>query len=520
MLCQIDEIFEPWVDNLGAGCQLLVTYKGETVIDKCYGYANMETATPITQDTVFHVASVSKQFTAMAILMLHERGALSVFDDVRKYIPDLIKFSQPLTIKQMMNHVSGLREHYTLFRLQGRSIDDCITQEEIIRLNARQKSLNFEPGEEFMYSNANYVYMAVIVERVTGMPFAQFAKNYIFEPLGMKASFFRNDSTMIIPGRASSYRDDGYNYHNAIFNITVHGDSGLNTTCRDLTTFLKQYQNPTLISRKTMEELMFHIPKIKKGSTVYGGGLRFNEMLGHRHIHHGGVNAGFRTFGVLFPDDDLIITVFANTQTLPIEIAGRDVARIVLGLPPRQKRSIEPFRNADISPDSISGMYYCDANMESFEINVRQNMVFYGDVALVHVGDNVYKQGRLEVTFAFGEDTVLLRDDIIFHLRKVDGNVCEEIAKPLEGVYYNDELRALYTVSYSDGKLWWDHIRLGKQELHILEGDTFFYGNQTLRFEKNEDGYATGCVYCNALVRNVVFKKIDDTILRNAPLLV
>lgn len=505
---KIDEIFSLWQDHVGPGCQILVTQKGKTIYEKCFGYANLETMTPITQDSVFHVASVSKQFTAMAILMLHEQGKLSIFDDVRKYIPDLIQFSEPLTIKQMMNHVSGLREHYRLFTIQGRNGNDNITQEEIIRLNARQKALNFKPGEEFMYCNANYVYMTEIVHRVSGISFAEFSKRYIFEPLGMTSSFFREDADMIIPGRVTSYRDDGYTYKKGIFNISVHGDSGLNTNCRDLTTFIKQYQNPTLISRMTMEELMFHVPEIKKGTTVYGGGLRFNDLLGHRFIHHGGVNAGFRTVGALYPDDDLIITVFANTHTLPIEVAARDVARVVLGLPPRVLNYVKEHRRDEVCWEDIPGVYFCDGNNEVFHISLRDGTVYNGGTPLIHQGGNLFAQGRLDTLFAFGPETHLRRDCGVMKLRKLDTTVDPEEAKALEGVYYNDECQAIYTASYHDGKLGWENLRHGQVRLYPLGNSTYAYGSQTLRFVRNEAGAVTGCLYNCTQVRDLVFEKV------------
>ena len=167
MQSKIDELFQLWKDHPGAGGQVLVTYQGETIFEKCYGYANIETGTPITPDSIFHVASVTKQFTAMAILMLHEKGLLHVCDDVRKYIPDLVAFEEPLTIKQLMNHVSGLREYYDLFYLGGRSMEDHLAQREARELIARQKNLNFAPGSEFLYTNANYMFMATIIERVS-----------------------------------------------------------------------------------------------------------------------------------------------------------------------------------------------------------------------------------------------------------------------------------------------------------------------------------------------------------------
>jgi len=508
MIKKIDKIFQIWIDNPGAGGQLLVTHKGKVIVDRCYGYANIETQTPMTQDSVFHVASVSKQFAAMAILMLHDQGKLNVFDDVRKYIPDLIKFPEPVTIKQMMNHTSGIREHYVMFRLQGLSGEDKILQKQIVRLDGNQKQLNYTPGEEFVYSNSNYVFLVTIVERLTGMSFPQFAKKYIFEPLGMTSSFFRDDPNMLIPNRVSSYLDDGYTYTNGIFNIGVYGDSSLNTNCRDLTKFIQQYQNPTLISRETMENIMFHVPQVKRGTTIYAGGVRIQDFLGYRTIHHGGVNSGFRTFGILFPDEDLIVTVFTNTYNIPIETAGRDVARVILGLPDRKPPTLDEFKTDTVDWDSIEGFYYCDKDGDNYRITVKDGVVYHGSTPLVHQGGNLFKQGRLNISFAFGEDTTVCENGVIKHLRKFDTQVPEALARECEGFYFSEELEAFYTVVYEDGKLWLDHLRHGRSELHWLEGESFFTGMSRYRFFRNEDGKIDSYTHTHHQVRNLRFVKV------------
>ena len=507
MLQKIDKIFQIWIDNPGAGGQLLVTHKGKVILERCYGYANIETQTPMTQDSVFHTASVSKQFAAMAILMLHDQGKLNVYDDVRKYIPDLINFSEPLTIKQMMNHVSGIRSHYASFQVRGRTTEDRIMQEEILRFIAKQKHLNFTPGEEFMYCNGNYVLMVTIVERLTGMTFPQFAKKYIFEPLGMQDSFFRDDPTMLIPNRVSSYHDDGYTYTNAPFNVAVYGDSSLNSTCRDLTKFIQHYQNPTLISRETMENIMFHVPEVKRGTTIYAGGVRIQDFLGYRTIHHGGVNAGFRTFGILFPDEDLIVTVFTNTYNIPIETAGRDVARVILGLPERVSKTLDEFVTDQVDPESIPGMYYCDADGDYYKISVRDGVVYHDNTPLTHVRGNLYKQGRLNLTFAFGEDTVINENGNIRHFRKFHTQVPQEYARACEGLYFSEEMEAFFTILYEDGKLWIDQLRNGRSELYWLEGDQFFYGLRKVRFHWDADK-VTGYTFSVGQIRALDFQKI------------
>ena len=512
MLNKIDALFNLWKEHEGAGCQLLVIHKGETLVEKCYGYANIETGTPITPDTVFHVASISKPFTAMCVMILHERGLLNIDDDVRKYVPDLIAFSQPLTVRQMMNHVSGLPEHYGLLYLNGRSARDCLMQDELCRLIARQKELNFEPGEKFMYSNPNYVFLGTIVERVSGMNLAEFAKKNIFEPLGMDHSLIRLDPLMVIPNSATSYLDNGYFYRKGIVNFGIYGGTNLSSNCRDLAKYIGQYKEPTLISEQTLEDVALKIPQLPEGrSTCYAGGVRINLLEGHRYIHHGGVNAGFRTVMAIYPEDELIIVALANTHNIPIETAARDVARIVLGLPERKLRNLDAYTAETFDISQIEGFYCAEGMGSCYELQVKDGQVYLGDgddVKLTHIGKNLFKQGRRNITFAFGKTVAVNDENVIRVLRKLtqttalDGYAGSYFAKPVNGHF---------DVVQEGGKLWLDHLRHGRKELHWLEGDVFCYvvngGMRKLEFVRDDKGAVVGFDYRSPQVYHMLYKK-------------
>ena len=507
---KIDELFKLWYDNQpGAGGQLLVLHKGEPIFEKCYGYANIETMTPVTPESVFHMASISKPFTAMAVLMLHEQGLLNVFDDVRKYIPDLINFDEPLTIKQMMNHVSGLKDHYSLFYIQGRTVSDLVKQDEIRRLIAKQ-TLNFKPNDEFMYSNANYVLMATIVERLTGMTLHEFLRKNIFEPLGMTKTLIRDDPSVIIPNRVNSYSYNGYRYKNSILNLCMYGSTGVQSTCRDLVKFFKQFQNPTLISRKTMEEIMFDIPVRsdgKKGN--YAGGVRIDELLGHKYIHHGGVNAGFRTVCQVYPNDDLIVTLFGNTYNIPIETTGRDIARIILELEPRKRKTLAEYREETPKLEGVGGLYYCDRNRDNFQIEVKDGVPYVDGVVLQHVDGSIYKQGGLDFTVSFGEKIVINDMGNIMEMRKLDSYVDEDYMAKCVGRYYCAECEGIWEVAVKDGKLIMSNLRHGDRNLYWLRDDEFFAGMTKIQFVREEDGSVNKLLYSTTQARNMKFERND-----------
>ena len=168
--------------------------------------ANLEYGIPITTQTKFHVASLSKQFTAFLILKLEDEGLLSLQVDVRKYIPELPDYGHKLTINHLLTHTSGLRDQWRLLEMAGWRLDDVIKTEQVFKLIVNQKELNFEPGKKTKYSNSGYTLSAIIVERLTNKTFAEYAKEVIFDPLHMNDSFFYDDHEVMIPNRAYSYK--------------------------------------------------------------------------------------------------------------------------------------------------------------------------------------------------------------------------------------------------------------------------------------------------------------------------
>ena len=515
---RIDNLFKLWNENEGAGGQLLVTYKGETIFEKCYGYANIETGTPITPDTVFHVASVTKQITVMSVMILQERGLLNVEDDVREYIPDLINFPQPLKLKHMMNNISGLRDQWELLQLSGRKMEDALVQTDTLGVISRQTGLNFEPGEKYMYSNSNFTLLATIVERLSGMTLPQFAKENIFKPLGMEKTFIRDDFRMLVPNRAYSYHDDGYNYTNGVLTFGVYGSTSLHTTCRDFTKWLWQFKNPTLISKETMDNVMLNRPTLNDGTiSRYAGGVNHDWLEGHRFVQHGGANAGFRTFSLIFPEDDLTVVLLANTYNIPTEPVCMDIARIVLGLPERQLNNLDAYKGAPVDVDTIPGYYYNDATGATYDVQMHDGeiCVNYEDkwVKLTHIGDNLYKMGRRNITFAFGEKCAVNQENNVGEIRKLEKDVYPEYAYGYEGFYFSDEVNGQFYVVEEEGKLFLEHFRFARQELHWVKGDKFCYGSmegwQEIVFNRGSGGEVIGFVHNSGRVQNLPFSKID-----------
>src|SRR6185436_1924774 len=232
---KVDKLFANWDKPDSPGAALIVVKDGAVVYKRGYGSANLEYNIPITPATVFHVASVSKQFTAFAITMLAKAGKLSLDDDIHKYLTELPDFGQKITIRHLLHHTSGLRDQWELLAMAGWRLDDVITKEHILKMVRHQKELNFSPGQEYLYCNTGYTLLAVIVERITGQSFREYMQETIFKPLNMTGTHFHDDHEMIVKNRAYSYRPYGpQDFKLSALNYANVGATSLFTTVEDM----------------------------------------------------------------------------------------------------------------------------------------------------------------------------------------------------------------------------------------------------------------------------------------------
>jgi len=205
---RVDQLFTVYDSQHTPGAAVAIVSNGSVIYKNGYGMSNLEYDIPISPSTVFHIASVSKQFTAFALLLLEKDGKLSLDDDIRTYIPEVPDFGETITLRHLANHTSGLRDQWNLLALAGWQLDDVITKEHIMKLVERQKELNFKPGEEYLYCNTGFTLMAEVVARVSGKSFAEFTKDRIFGPLEMNNTLFYDDHEKIVKNRAYSYYSD------------------------------------------------------------------------------------------------------------------------------------------------------------------------------------------------------------------------------------------------------------------------------------------------------------------------
>ncbi|HEX8155333.1 MAG TPA: serine hydrolase domain-containing protein, partial [Thermoanaerobaculia bacterium] len=303
----VDAIFAQWNKKTGTpGCAVAVSRKGEVVLERAYGMANLEHAVPITATTIFEAGSVSKQVTAAAIAMLAQEGKLSLDDRVRKYVPELPEYANEITIRQMLNHTSGLRDWGTIAEISGWPRGTrAHTHLHVLQLLQQQRALNFAPGTEWSYTNSGYNLAAIVVERVSRQSFPDFTRERFFEPLKMTNSSWRDDYARIVPRRATAYApDDNGRYRAEMHYENVYGNCCLLTTVGDLLKWTDNFRTHR-VGGAPLLAMMEEDGQLASGAkTGYGLGLTIGTFRGLREVAHSGATGGYRSYLTRFPERD------------------------------------------------------------------------------------------------------------------------------------------------------------------------------------------------------------------------
>jgi CubicO group peptidase (beta-lactamase class C family) len=290
----IDKVFATWDHPDTPGAALAVVRDGKIVYSRGYGMANLEYGVPNAPSTIFHAASLSKQFTAMCIHILAQEGKLSLDDPARKYLPELAVEGPPITIRHLLHHTSGLRDQWELLRLAGLRMDDGITENDILGLLWQQRQLNFAPGEDELYSNSGYSLLGLIVRRVSGQSLAAFAQDRIFGPLGMKNTRFLENYGTLVKGRAYSYQRTREGYRYVALSYSNTGATSLLTTVEDLALWNGNFDEPRAGGPAAVAALLVS-GKLNDGfDTRYASGVELKPYRGLPAVAHSGSDAGYR----------------------------------------------------------------------------------------------------------------------------------------------------------------------------------------------------------------------------------
>ncbi len=319
------------------GGAVLVARDGRPIVSRGYGMANIELDVPNTPQTVFRLGSVTKQFTGMAIVLLQERGKLSVNDPVCKYLSECPRAWQPITIKNLLTHTAGI-PNYTEFPDFPKTAAGETTADELIN-RFKDKPLQFALGEKYAYSNSGYYLLGMIIERASGKTYADFLQENIFAPLGMKQTGYDNP-VRIIKNRAAGYArtNDGFVNAAPISMSTAYAAGALYSTVEDLLLWDQALYTEKLVSRKSLDEAFTPF------KSNYGYGWSIGKRFERQVIAHGGGIFGFSTYIARYPADRVTIVVLSNVEGAPSGEIANSLAGIVFGGPyeiPAERKEIQ-----------------------------------------------------------------------------------------------------------------------------------------------------------------------------------
>lgn len=314
---KIDRLFKKWNDTTMPGLVVGIVRGDSLIYSKGYEEANLERKTPNTANTIYYMASVSKQFTAYSIVLLARQGKLKLDDDIRNYLPWMADFGRKITIRNLLNHTSGIRDDIGLADASGlfsrKGSQGILTQQLALEMLQKEHTLNFDPGEKFSYSNSNFVLLAEIVRVVSGQSFESFTNDSIFKPLGMTRSCFISDTQRLAHDLALSYQETKSGFVYDPQRVYTLGDGGLFTDLTDMAHWVSNFYDPKAGDAKDIDQLTER-GKLNNGTEIkYAFGIVSDSSHGYRRFTHNGGLSGYRTSIAIYPDLKMGFIIFSNT---------------------------------------------------------------------------------------------------------------------------------------------------------------------------------------------------------------
>lgn len=496
------------------GVQIAVSRNGNIIYSSVKGMADLEHNIPLTKQSKIEAGSVSKQFTAAAILLLEQQGKLSLNDDVRKYVTEVPDYGNTITLRHLLNHTSGIKDWGSVASLTGWGRGTKVySNEDALHIISQQKTLNNKPGDEFIYSNSNYNLQAIIVQRVSGMSLADFSKKYIFEPAGMKNTEWRDNYRKVVPDRAIAYSKSGNNYLTNMPNENVYGNGGLLTTAEDLLTWNNYYLSGKLGSPALLPKQIALTPLNNGRKNIYAAGLFIDSTFGWAAIYHDGATAGYRSILEHYPQLGLSIALLSNTSQPDVGSLPPALRNLLVKNLNRSAPLPTPALPIDVKIFSPYLGVYRDARSGNAIKIFRNDTALFADqnVRLMPVADNAAMLGRNRLEFNNGKPRMLhfitASRDTLFYAAVDSANVTEKNIRDFEGTYYSDETESKIKAEAKDGKLF---ILIKGDQIPLTpaykDGFSFFAGD--INFKRDKKGLVNRVFVSQGRARNVEFKKL------------
>lgn len=522
---RVDQIFDDWNQENHPGGVVYISKADKVLYSKAFGLANIQYAIPNTTASIFNLASVSKQFTALGIALLQEEGKLSIDDSIQMYLPELPNYGHKITIRHLLHHTSGLRSTPELFGLAGWRDGDAIFTEDVFNYTCKQTDLNFKPGSEFMYSNTNYVLLALIISRIANQDFADWMKSNVFTPFGMSETFIDGANSLRTAHTSTPYIED----EKKLFLIAQNashdlGASNVYSSAADLMKWMKQLNNPDKKWSKALELLLSTDTLTNGSSNDYAFGLIVDDYKGNKRVYHNGGIPGYLSFTMNFPEEQLSVVVLTNY----LDYNAHKRVEMLLSLFLSDKSEKPVVESIETVPLNLK----CAANYTSNYWNTQENYsrsVYIENDTLWYLRTNGNKSPLLQMndsSFVLGGISATVK----VHFKKQDGQMymhMKDGEKPLQifepydnsspnssdlinysGVYSSSELETSYTITTNQEGLTGYHSRHGYFPIEILgKALVNWSGLAVAKYKLNDEGEVLGFYLTMDRVRNVWFAK-------------
>lgn len=495
------------------GLTVHVVKDGKVLYSKQSGMADIENKKPVNKESVFHMASDSKQFVAACIILLQQKGKLNFDDKLVKYFPDFPEYGQKITIAHLLNHTSGIKDIGVLAMLKGEDAMDYHDNQ--VRELLKNSALDFEPGAKWSYSNSGYWFLAQIVQQVSGKPFIAFVNTSIFKPLKMKYSRFVDSRDTQFANKVKGYEMQDNKFSQTIIDPYHIAGAGLYAPVDDLQKWLNEMMDQKVLGKAFWNEMLKVTSK-----TGYAGGLFITDFEGHKKISHGGDNEGFHSIMGVYPDDRLSIIVIANNDEAAPKDIEEAIAANVFGITNEQPEEVENqvAEKIIVTAEQLKqykGIY--GSGGSNFYIQPIANglwlMQIHNDVdySLAPLTQNSFTYSGL--VFAFEDINNGIAQILVIDQGGKKEKFTRVILDPklmaeYSGKYFCKSLDVAYTFFEEDGMFKFKIASGEAQEAIVATGDKLYSEMGNIKLKRDTSGNISGFVLNHGRANNLEFEKI------------
>jgi len=531
----VNQLFSEFDNNYRTGGAVAVVDSGKIIYENAFGISDLDNQKPLKLSTRLNICSIGKQITALAIALLEQRGKLLITDDIYKYLPEMHVSSSKITIENLLNHSSGLREIADILELSGIRSSGPFSKTDALKLIYRQNELNFTPGSEYLYCNTGYILLAEIIERITHQSYMQWIIENIFKPLGMNDSqiYFDPDSLNGDWARSSYTLNHSGNYKKeSLEKVWYVGAGNIFTTVEDMSKWLINFDYPKVGDKELISHLTrYTISMDKSGKDLYSLGRILSNYRGLKYFWHGGGGNGYTAQIVHFPEYQFGVIVLSNFIYGGVYGRARQIADIYLvdyftSTTSTALDYLNPYKPVAVQDSvlqSITGFYVHDSGIGT-KISKEANGLFIQSsgsdkTELYSLSDSTFFIKEADLRFTF------LRDDsgqVYQMVSCADGQkeISRKVAQLPEnstrlgqyiGKYYSQELDTYYNVYQLGNNLLVHHningeIKLTWVNKNIFKGDRWYFSQ--IEFKGSADSEINEFRVSNERVRDISFKKI------------